>query len=617
MTNKENKKNKFSLIYKMGIIYIPLTSLLILIMASVAYQRFYKQQEVRFSEVIQFKVNNMADSIEALLNNVEQGISLIDGNTQTGYSGEGQFVDILEQYKDVEADSTEVVSLISSLNKRLGLYNWYLGICLGAGNNKDYFFKLYVNTKYSLTKYLPKDVIASQSGFFKSDTVKDELWYQQLLNTNGQIYYLTTDEEDYLKIGKCLKFISQKNWKPDSSSEGVLLLKLKKSWIEKWFYNKNEDTDMISILFNPEKKIWFVSSNGLDLKDEFNEEDIKQLLEIDTKSIHQLGLSVGDYLVKRNEFSSNLQLVNIMPTQKIVKNSMEDTGIFIVLAFLLMMVGMFILTMVNARIAQPIVRLANHMKKAKLQEIEYDNVGSREMLTLYEGYNKLIQHSEKLIADVYELAQEQKKAEFKVLQAQINPHFLYNALDSIGCLALLYKREDITNLLQSLAKIMRYNIKDGLSLIPFRNEIDIIKEYEKIQTNCYEGTVLFYYEIEPEVQDIKIPKLLIQPLVENAINHGMDFKEGQGIVEISAKIKNNRLEIRVWDNGTQADLDRINSCLRGEKQIDANGGGLGIYNIHERLKNQFGDKTEFYFTKDENGCTEAVIKINLTDSSYE
>ena len=111
--------------------------------------------------------------------------------------------------------------------------------------------------------------------------------------------------------------------------------------------------------------------------------------------------------------------------------------------------------------------------------------------------------------------------------------------------------------------------------------------------------------------ELTVPKLLIQPLVENAIFHGMNKDNRNGIVEISAVKKNGFVLITVWDNGTGLDTKEVQRYLNGERSSDENGGGLGINNIRMRLKSRYGEEAELTLQKDENGCTEAIVRIPL------
>lgn len=233
------------------------------------------------------------------------------------------------------------------------------------------------------------------------------------------------------------------------------------------------------------------------------------------------------------------------------------------------------------------------------------------MIYTHDGFirSKRMRRIRQLIENIYLAEEKKKQAELSALQAQINPHFLYNTLDSINCLALMDGEDDIADLLTSLSDILRYSLKKAYDLVPLSKEIEIVECYARIQKNCYENKLQIYIDVDREAEAVLVPKLLIQPLIENAIVHGMEEGEKVEIIKVTAWLEENGVHIWVWDNGTHADLERISQYLSGDRVSRPEEGGLGIYNVAERLRMMYGKEGHLSYNRDEEGCTLARIWI--------
>ena len=172
----------------------------------------------------------------------------------------------------------------------------------------------------------------------------------------------------------------------------------------------------------------------------------------------------------------------------------------------------------------------------------------------------------------------QQKAELRALEAQINPHFLYNTLDTINWMAIDRSEYDISNAINSLAFILRYAVSGYDEEVPVRDEVEWLKRYIYLQQ--YRMKNQFHCEINmsPEVQDWKIHKLLLQPFVENTIVHGFRYAQEEYLLEIVFREKSGRLMIRIADNGTGFDTSIVDRIMRGEPAPDREKGHIGLEN---------------------------------------
>ena len=177
-----------------------------------------------------------------------------------------------------------------------------------------------------------------------------------------------------------------------------------------------------------------------------------------------------------------------------------------------------------------------------------------------------------------EAARNRQKAELRALEAQINPHFLYNTLDTINWMAIDREEYDISNAINSLAFILRYAITDYDAEVPVRDEVEWLKRYVYLQQYRMKNRFHCDISVSPQVQDWKIHKLLLQPFVENAILHGFRYAQEEYLLEIEFREEHGRLKIRIADNGAGFDTSVVDRIMRGEPAPEKEKGHIGLEN---------------------------------------
>lgn len=191
---------------------------------------------------------------------------------------------------------------------------------------------------------------------------------------------------------------------------------------------------------------------------------------------------------------------------------------------------------------------------------------------------------------------------------QINPHFLYNALDSIAWMALVNSQTGIVNMVKALSDIFRYSIKNEDTLATLSEELECLNNYIKFQQYRYENRLNLELDIEDEFLSFMVPKCILQPLVENSILHNIEEISSKVNVKIHAGRVENHIELRVEDNGSCCDIDMLNRFLSGEENV-FNSQKTGIRNVNERIKLQYGSRSGLKYQAGRDGGTAAVIVI--------
>lgn len=319
-----------------------------------------------------------------------------------------------------------------------------------------------------------------------------------------------------------------------------------------------------------------------------------------------------DYITSINTLKYGWYLIAMIPQSDISNRISVILKIIIFTVISSLFLGVALCILLSKSITEPIKKLAVTMKSIKIREyfdISMEPPSSDEVGTLYESFNSMIKRINQLVEDNCRSIKIQKETELKALQAQINPHFLYNTLDSINWLALDRGEDDIMTMVSSLANIMRFNIRNPETLVTINEELSNVKNYIAIQSMRYENNFEITYDFQPGVLEKKCPKLMLQPLVENAIIHGTEKAVVKGIIAVNGRINGDKIEISVKDNGPGTNVKVINSYLTGGKTSLKNSDGFGIKNVDQRIKIHFGENFGLYYSLNDCGGVTCTVSI--------
>ncbi|MGP7819534.1 sensor histidine kinase [Niallia sp. 01092] len=271
---------------------------------------------------------------------------------------------------------------------------------------------------------------------------------------------------------------------------------------------------------------------------------------------------------------------------------------------------------ISIKITAPIKVLIANMKKVEKGEFQadFDSLGNDEVGMLGKHFKLMIGTINTLIEREYKLEIENKTSQLRVLRSQINPHFLYNALQSIGTLALKAKETQIYSLLMALAGSMRYSMNMREDIVPFLLEIKHVKAYLLLQQQRFEEQVEYHINVTKEAESIQIPKMILQPIVENSFKHGFIHQDKNFLVKIEAWVVGNEIVCSVTDNGVGVDeqsLKRIYEMLLQEKtnRKGIERESIGLKNIYDRLKIYYNNKARMEITSKENEGFTVVFYI--------
>lgn len=285
------------------------------------------------------------------------------------------------------------------------------------------------------------------------------------------------------------------------------------------------------------------------------------------------------------------------------------TAVFVALLSALMLHYSF---SVARRITQPIGALAR--KASRFGEGDFSlaavDTGCTELQTLNQGFDDMAGRINALIARQIQDQKELHRAELELLQAQINPHFLYNTLDSIAILAEMHRDEDVVTMVTSLSVFFRNSLSKGRDIITLQAEREQVTSYLMIQQVRYSDILSYEMAIPEELLGYMVPKLVLQPLVENALYHGIKYKRTPGVIRITGEDAGDDLILRVSDNGVGMDAERVRSLQAG--LYEDRHTGLGLLNVHKRIRLYCGEPYGLSFESEPGVGTTVTVLLPKT-----
>lgn len=290
----------------------------------------------------------------------------------------------------------------------------------------------------------------------------------------------------------------------------------------------------------------------------------------------------------------NWTLVKRIPYESLYKNARELTKINTLIFSLFLIVVISATLYISFRFTAPIKNLIGYINKIQTGNMQVDiQVNSNDEIgILARRFRLMMQTINNLILSEYKLDLANKTNQLKALQAQINPHFLYNSLQSIGTLALQHQAPKIYSLLSSLAKMMRYSMNTNETIVPLKQELDHVKSYLQLQMQRFENDLSVSFEVGDNTLDIEVPKMILQPLVENYFKHGFDPREKSNRMLVAGKLTDNRLlQLIVEDNGKGMAAEQL---VKLQKQLNKHisaeaepSESIGLLNVSSRLRLYF------------------------------
>ena len=333
-----------------------------------------------------------------------------------------------------------------------------------------------------------------------------------------------------------------------------------------------------------------------------------------------ININKKKYLVNKMKSSSDeWNYLSIFPYHEILKILyLVNIFLFIVYLFIFILIAYFGIKFTKS-ITNPIEYLANVMKRVEDNKFDIKNYNILEYKkvdeigVLYKEFKIMLEKIDNLINENYKKQIISKDAQYRALQAQINPHFLYNTLESINWIAKVNNQDKIARMVKSLGNLLRVSINSKV-IFTIKEQIDLLNDYISIQRVRYEERLNANIVSSDEVYSYGIPKLIIQPIVENSIKYGLEVLTGNCDIKVTIAKKKESIEIIVSDNGPGMKKDFIKKLIKGK--IEPKGSGIGFKNIYDRLMMIYRKKFSIKIESEEQKGTSVIITIPAWSIDY-
>ncbi len=331
-------------------------------------------------------------------------------------------------------------------------------------------------------------------------------------------------------------------------------------------------------------------------------------------------LNKMEYIIKSVDISTYKWKVTTAVKRNSILKEVNTMKYFIfgITCFIILLTAIIILFFIQS-LTGAIGKIVKGFKKVQQGELStFIQLESNDELKMIENnFNKMVHRLKQQREEIIELSYTQKEAEIRALEAQINPHFIYNTINCINWMAIDKEVYEISKALKYLAEIMRYSVSNSNIITPLREEMNWLEQYIYLQKMRFGNRFNCVIDIEENAMDFPIYKLLIQPLIENAIIHGMEEVKSDGLIIVSACIMDdNRLKIIISDNGRGIEktlLDKIKTSIHNNQIEKKDIESIGIFNVIQRMKIYYGNYGEIYINSDSKGTSIEIIISKVTD----
>lgn len=536
-------------------------------------------------------------------------LTVIDGAMDS--NNETKLYTLVDKAENVSSVNSEVIKIMDSFAADVDI-NAYLSKVEYASAYQQLEAKIMIEAKIrELTTMYESGwydiVVFGENGniFYRSsisrdvatisiDQLKEEEWYSSLKKSNGQTTFFPANQSEILsEIIEDQTIFAVSLLKNFSSGRDIALIVVTMS---ESIFDKNllqvDATMEHSILMNQYGEVMFATDSSI------NQSDMK--LEKELENIYQE--DSGYFTTVINGMVSDIRFATVEDVgwKVISYNNREyiisDYIILTVILGLILLVVIVIMVNYNCKFIERKIRAINYHiltvtqgdLSARLKEDNYES----EFHELGQNFNHMLDAIQSLMQQLSEEEKQKYILEFKTLQAQINPHFLYNTLATIRFMVQMEQYENADMALVAFSKLLRKSYSDNRAIITIEEEIASVEDYMKLMQIRHQNTFIWEISMDSEISKLGILKNTIQPIVENSISHGFNGKQTMGHLFISGKLVDSHIEIKIVDDGVGGDLEKMKKLFAMDttKQDAGQLTSIGISNVQQRIKRNFSEE---------------------------
>lgn len=557
---------------KLTLVFVTLIFVSVGLVAVIIYRNTIQILEDRVEEAMDRAINQADAFLSYKLSNVKDVSSILFMNTE--------LIDTLKRGREG-----------TSLSNQIDDYHKILNILRSAQNSREiYSIRLFANSSSIYTR--------ENSSIFALSTIEHEAWYREMLSSASALYCRSTYEYDYYGQRGKQNIISCSRPLYTEGYGGVVLAVLSIDILEESFQNIIKETQITQA-----GKVYLVDNRRRVISSVDPSDIGSQVDELD-RSTHMV--------TSKTIESSGWQLVAHIPKKEIYAVSREWSYQLYALLFAVCVVGVIMAIAFSEGLTRRIGPLLQQIKK--IESENWDSVtpvtNHDEIGVLQSHLNRLSRNMRQLIEDKYKSEAEKKAAQLQALHAQINPHFLYNTLDLIHWMAIEKGAYEISEVAGQLSGFFRISLSQGRDVIPVRDELEHVRTYLDLQNRRFGGNIRFTVKGEPEVLNLYTVKLILQPVAENAILHGIrEKRDKSGEVTVTCGLSNGRVEFVIEDDGVGMPETKRKRLNDGSLET-----GYGTRNIRDKLRLYFGEQVSVTYEMREPQGTRVTIVIPAAET---
>ena len=537
-----------------------------------------------YSSTVDNKLFQMTENVLSLIEkNVQYTINDVsDTGNIIMTSGEVQSVlsvnpDAADYHQQILSHETAVEDLLINLT-----------------NNKQYIGTiLLANDNYSLAKYKSLTYRIDENPI----DLGKELWMQETLDAYGKGCWFPSESTEYftdniLIYTKLIRSLNQLH------PLGILLIGIDKKVFEDLLSPVEELNNTQIIIWRDEGILYDSAPYENGVLSSMHQDELFTFLKTD--GIKRLSAAERFYVKSIPCENTNWYITAVTPYNMLRLDKRNTLILFLCIAAMTLLVALLCSYLFTNNITETIRRLqryVDNLKTGRQEKIHFNPTD--EIGRIGNEFIRVVEENEKLTTNLYKSLYQEKESELIALQSQINPHFLYNALDSIFWMAEEHNAPDISHMTVALSNMFKLSLNNGEKLITIRKELEMVQSYITIQKVRFEDRIRVITSVEEGILDLKIVKFILQPLVENAINHGIAHKDDGGIITIQIRRKENDILITVEDNGIGFETHDI--------PIPSH--GYAVRNIDDRLKLYYGADYGVQITSVPGQGTTAFVRL--------
>ena len=496
----------------------------------------------------------------------------------------------------LNADLLDIRQILNGAN-----YNVVQQFDISSREFSEQFSLLYETNSdkiQSLALYDPKgNLIASEpvAAEKKNVKVQTQEWYKNAEDAIENIHFSTPHIQELFEDGsyRYQWVVSLSRYvdvnKGETPETGILLLDMKYSVIRDVMKQINDCSGGIYYYLISQDGEMIYHPRGTELNRGLFEENSLETAKYEDGTYEIHSNSQNETVIVGSVAYTGWKMIGVVPES--VQAANYKNFRYYVFATVLVLLVMLLEgnQLVSRKISKPIRELDASVKAHEAGgKPDIYIGGSSEIRHLGHSVQKSYEQIEKLMDEIIRQQNERRKSELDALQSQINPHFLYNTLDSIMWMIEAEQYDDAVSMVQALGRLFRISLSKGKNIITLGDELQHARSYLDIQKYRYKNKFVSCFEIEEGIEKYKTIKLIIQPLIENAIYYGMEYMDGDGEITIRAYTRRSDLFIEVEDNGLGMPEEQVERLLTDDTRIRSKGSGIGLRNVHQRIQLYFG-----------------------------